>query len=55
MIGEGQNGKVFLARNVFKDKADKFRNVAIKVLDSKEEEDYEQSNEPIVFDLLFNK
>ena len=31
-IGEGQYGKVFLARDIFKAKDDKFKRVAIKVL-----------------------
>jgi len=44
-IGQGQYGKVFLARDVFKAKEDKFKRVAIKVLNHEEDEQESDSEE----------
>ena len=43
-IGEGQYGKVFLARDVFKSKDDKFKRVAIKVLHNEEDDSDSESD-----------
>jgi len=46
-IGEGQYGKVFLARDIFKAKDDKFKRVAIKVLnhDDAQDSDSDESSD----------
>ena len=44
-IGEGQYGKVFLARDVFKSKDNKHKRVAIKVLHNEEDESDSESDQ----------
>ena len=43
-IGQGQYGKVFLARDILKAKEDKFKRVAIKVLNHEENENESESD-----------
>ena len=43
-IGEGQYGKVFLARDVFKDSDDRHKRVAIKVLHNEEDDSDSESD-----------
>ena len=53
-IGEGQYGKVFLARDVFKPKEAIHRRVAIKVLNSTEE-DSDSDSEHKIFECMQKK